>query len=153
MHDNPRSTASVLGHPLHPLMIVFPITLFVGTLACDIVYVSGDNLDWARAARWMVGVGVIMGLLAALLGLTDFLGDRRIRALSAAWLHAGGNLLAVLISLYSFWLRYERGDAAAQPTGLVLSIIVVLILVGTGWLGGELVFRHRVGVLPPGGEI
>ena len=150
---NPRSTASVAGHPIHPALVGFPIALFVATLVCDIVYVSNGNPDWARAAEWLVGFGVITGLLAALFGLIDLLGDRRIRALSVAWIHAGLNVLAVLISLYSFWIRDSWPEARVQPTGLVLSIIVVLLLLVTGWLGGEMVFKHRVGVLPPGAEV
>ena len=150
---NPRSTASVAGHPIHPALVGFPIALFVATLVCDIVYVSNGNSGWAHAAEWLVGFGVITGLLAALFGLVDLLGDRRIRALSVAWIHAGLNLLAVLISLYSFWIRDRWPGARVQPTGLVLSIIVVLLLLVTGWLGGEMVFKHRVGVIPPGTEV
>ena len=153
-HSNPRSTASVAGHPIHPALVGFPIALFVATLVCDIVYVSNGNPDWAHAAEWLVGFGVITGLLAALFGLLDLLGDRRIRALSVAWIHAGLNLLAVLISLYSWVIRHNAADqAAVQPTALVLSIIVVLLLLVTGWLGGEMVFKHRVGVIPPGVEV
>lgn len=148
---NPRSTASIAGHPIHPMLIPFPIALFVATLVCDIVFVSNGNPDWANAAEWLVGLGVITGLLAAIFGAIDLLGDRRIRALWVAWVHAGLNLLAVLISLYSWVIRHNAADqGAVQPTALVLSIIVVLLLLVTGWLGGELVFRHRVGVTPPG---
>ena len=82
--------------------------------------------------------------LAAIAGLTDVLGDTQIRNLSDAWLHAGGNVIAVLIELYSWYMRYEGG--AVVPTGVVLSLIVVLILLFTGWKGWEMVYRHRVGV-------
>jgi uncharacterized membrane protein len=85
-----------------------------------------------------------MAALAAVFGLIDFLGEPRIRALNDAWLHAGGNVLAVLIELYNWYMRYEGG--AVVPTGLVLSLIVVLILLFTGWKGWEMVYRHKVGV-------
>ena len=65
-------------------------------------------------------------------------------SLSDAWLHAGGNVLAVLIELYNWYMRYEVG--AVVPAGLVMSLIVVLILLFTGWKGWEMVYRHRVGV-------
>jgi uncharacterized membrane protein len=80
------------------------------------------------------------------LGLIDVLGDVQIRNLSDAWLHAGGNVLAVVIELYNWYSRYDHGSAAVVPTGLVLSLIVVLVLLFTGWKGWEMVYRHRVGV-------
>ena len=66
--------------------------------------------------------------------------------LQDAWWHAGGNVLAVLISLYNWYGRYAYGDAVVVPRGLTLSLIVVLILLFTGWKGWKLVYLHRVGV-------
>lgn len=143
---NPRSTASVAGHPIHPMLVPFPIAFFVGTLACDLAYFTNRNPDWALATQYTLGAGIIMGLLAAVFGLIDLAGDGRIRALSAVWWHAGGNVLAVLISIANFFIRYESGAAAVLPAGLILSIVVVVILLFTGWLGWEMVYRHRVGV-------
>ena len=86
-------------------------------------------------------------MFAAITGLIDFLGDARIRALSEAWQHAIGNVIAVLISLFSFYWRYRYGAAAAVlPTGLICSLIVAGIILFTGWKGGEMVYRHRVAV-------
>ena len=80
------------------------------------------------------------------MGLMDVFGDEQIRNLNDAWLHAGGNILAVLIELYNWYSRYQHGSAAVVPTGLILSFVVVLILLFTGWKGWEMVYRHRVGV-------
>ena len=79
-------------------------------------------------------------------GLTDVLGEPKIRALSAAWWHAGGNVLAVVIEIVNFFLRYGQGSSAVLPTGIILSAVVVAILLFTGWKGWELVYRGRVGV-------
>jgi uncharacterized membrane protein len=144
---NPKSTASIAGHPIHPMLIPFPIAFFVGTFVCDLVFWSTGDLGWAAATLWLLGAGLIMAALAAVAGLTDVLGDTQIRNLSTAWLHAGGNVLVVLIELYNWYSRYAHGAAAIVPTGLVLSLIVVLILLFTGWKGWEMVYRHRVGVL------
>ena len=57
-----------------------------------------------------------------------------------------GNVIAVLLSLWNWYRRYEAGDAAVLPVGLILSAIVVLILLYTGWRGWEMVYQHRVGV-------
>jgi hypothetical protein len=83
-------------------------------------------------------------ILAAPAGLTDFLGDVRIRAIPAAWQHAIGNVIAVLISLL-YW-RYSHSADAVLPTGLECSLVVVAILLFTGWMGWEMVYRHRVAV-------
>jgi uncharacterized membrane protein len=84
-------------------------------------------------------------ILAAPAGLTDFLGDVRIRAIPAAWQHAIGNVIAVLISLFNFYWRYSHSADAVLPTGLVCSLAVVAILLFTGWMGW-VVYRHRVAV-------
>jgi uncharacterized membrane protein len=142
---NPKSTVQIAGHPLHPMVIPFPIAFFVSVLVCDVVFKSTGVALWATAALWLLGAGLVMAALAALLGLTDFLGEQRIRALNDAWWHAGINVLAVLLSLYNFIIRY--GDPAAAGTqGLIVSLIVVCLLLVSGWKGWEMVYRHRVGV-------
>jgi uncharacterized membrane protein len=144
---NPKSTASIGGHPIHPMLIPFPIALFVSTFVCDLIFWRGGSPEWVTASIWLLGGGLIMALLAALAGLTDVLGEPKIRALGDAWYHAGGNALVVLIEAYNWYSRYISGDAAVLPTGLVLSLISVLILLFTGWKGWEMVYRHRVGVV------
>lgn len=143
---NPKSTASIAGHPIHPMLIPFPVAFFVTTLVCDAVFWKTGNAAWATAAMWLLGAGIVMALLAAAAGLTDVIGDGRIRALNDAWLHAGGNIVIVLIQIYSWYARYSEGTAAVVPKGFILSLIVVLGLLFTGWKGWEMVYRHRVGV-------
>ena len=144
--SNPRSTASIAGHPIHPMLIPFPIVFFVTTFVCDLVFWKTGYPIWATATLWLLGAGLVMAALAAVMGLIDVFGDAQIRNLSDPWLHAGGNIAAVLIEVYNWYSRYEQGSAAIVPIGLVLSLIVVLILLFTGWKGWEMVYRHRVGV-------
>src|SRR5437764_14145443 len=105
---NPRSTASIAGHPIHPMLIPFPIAFFVATFVCDLVFWGSRNPSWADATLWLLGAGLIMAALAAVAGLTDVLGEEKIRSLSTSWWHAGGNVLVVLIELYHSDARYER---------------------------------------------
>jgi uncharacterized membrane protein len=147
--SNPKSTASIAGHPLHPMLIPFPIAFFVGAFVCDLAFWRTANAFWATAALWLLGSGLVMAALAAVVGLIDVLGEPRIRMLNDAWWHAGGNVVAVVISLYNWYLRYTSGDAAIVPTGLTLSLIVVLLLLFNGWKGWNLVYRYRVGVAEP----
>jgi uncharacterized membrane protein len=143
---NPQSTAKIAGHPIHPMLIPFPIAFFVSAFVCDLAFWQTANPAWATAAMWLLGAGLVMAALAAIAGLTDVLGEPRIRALNDVWWHAGGNIVVVLIELYNWYARYTEGVAAVVPKGLVLSLIVVCILMFTGWKGWELVYRHRVGI-------
>lgn len=144
--SNPRSTLQVGGHPIHPMLIPFPIAFFVGTLVTDIVYSQKGQIFWATMAQWLLVAGLVMAALAAVAGLTDFLGDRRVRSLNAAWHHLIGNVTAVAIELVNLWQRLDKGPDFVLPTGLILSAIVTLLLLYNGWRGWEMVYRNHVGV-------
>jgi len=144
--SNPKSAASIAGHPIHPMLIPFPIAFFVATFFCDLAYWQSPNDAWVTATLWLLGAGLVIAALAAVAGLTDVLAEPRIRVLNDAWWHAGGNVLVVLIQLYNFYARYSEGSSAIVPKGLVLSLVVVCILLFTGWKGWEMVYRYRVGV-------
>ncbi len=146
MPEYPRSTASIAGHPIHPMLVPFPIVCFVGTLLTDIAYWRTADMMWADCSAWLVTVGVIMGILAAIAGLTDFLGNRLVRAQSPAWPHFLGNLLALVLAIVNMFVHTRDAWTSVVPWGLVLSAIVVLILLVTGWLGWAMVYRHHVGV-------
>ena len=108
---NPHSTAKVAGHPLHPMIIPFPIAFFISTLVTDLIYLSTGRAGFADASMWLLGAGIAMALLAAVLGFTDFLGDRQVRHLRHAWWHMIGNLVAVALEAVNFYLRATQGAA------------------------------------------
>jgi len=132
------------------MLIPFPVAFFVGTLAVDLVYSQTGDPFWATAGRWLLGAGLVMAALAAVTGLTDFLGDRRIRALPAAWHHMIGNISLVLIELVNLWQRIEVGESFVVPVGLALSAIGTLLLLFNGWKGWEMVYRHHVAIVGTG---
>lgn len=143
---NPHSTATIASHPIHPMLIPFPIAFFVSVLVCDFVYWGSGSPGWAQATQWLLGFGIIIAAFAAAAGLADLIGDRRIRDLRDVWWHAGGNALVVVIQIINWLIRYGRAEAAILPWGLILSIIAAGILIFTGWKGWEMVYRWRVGV-------
>lgn len=154
MANNPRSTAQIAGHPLHPMLIPFPVAFLVGALATDLAYWGTRNPFWAQASIWLIGAGIVMALLAAVLGFTDFLSEPRIRELNSAWYHMIGNLSAVVVAVINFFLRYAQGtEAGILPWGLVLSFVVVGALLFNGWMGWEMVYKHRVGILNRGARV
>ena len=147
MSDNPnlRSTAQIAGHPIHPMLVPFPIVCFIGALVTDIAYWRTAQMMWADFSAWLLVIGLIMGGLAAIAGLIDFLSNRLIRAQAPAWPHMVGNIVAMLLALLNAFVHTRDAWTSVVPVGLVLSVLVVLILLVTGWLGGELVYRHGVG--------
>ena len=143
-----RATVTIKGHPLHPLLVTIPVGLFVAALVSDIAFVTDGSHGWAVASRWLLGGGLAGALLAALAGFADFAGNARIREFRDAWLHLFANLTMVLIQGVNLILRLPDAEVAGS-IGIVLSGAAVLILLFSGWKGGELVFRHGVGQTGP----
>ena len=147
------STAAIGGHPIHPMLVPLPITFLIAAFLCDLAFWSTGDPFWARVAVWSVGAGIVGGALAAAAGFTDYMGDDRVRALHEAHNHMIGNVAAMLLAIVSLIIRIIQGpEEAALPWGLLLSALITAILSYTGWLGGELSYRHRVGVIPHGGD-
>jgi uncharacterized membrane protein len=141
------SRASIGGHPIHPMLVPFPIAFLVGALAVDIVFAATSDPFWARAGFWLLAAGIVTAAVAAVVGLVDFLSIARVRTLNAAWMHFLGNGAAVLLSIWNLAHRWDDAAAGAIGLGIVLSAVVVAILLVTGWLGGELAYRYRIGVM------
>lgn len=140
-----RTPASIAGHPLHPMLIVFPVGLLIFSLICDLFFLGNPgNPDWAVAARYSMAGGFIGALAAAIPGLIDLLSLANPRIKRIALIHMGLNLTAVVLYAINLWLRFH----GASPTGapLLLSVIGVGVLAVSGWLGAEMVHRHGVGV-------
>lgn len=144
-----RSIAAIAGHPIHPMLVPIPIACFVGVLLTDLAYWRTANIMWADFSACLVSTGVVVGLLAALVGLVDFAGNRRIRAQAPAWPHVIGNVLALGLAILNMLVHTHDAWTSVVPWGLTLSAAVVLVLLFTGWMGWSMVYRHGVGVSAP----
>lgn len=136
----------VAGHPVHPMLIVFPLGLLATSVIFDIITLSTSDGKWSNMAWYMIAAGIIGGLLAAVFGFADWLGiPSNTRAKAVGLWHGCLNVLVVLLFAVSWLLR--RPDPAS-PTGLALalSFTAVVLAVVAGWLGGELVDRLGIGV-------
>jgi uncharacterized membrane protein len=142
------SIARIGSHPIHPMLVSVPIVCFVGTLVSDLMYLTTAKMQWADFSAWLVTVGVIVGWLAAIAGAIDLLGNRHVRALQPAWLHAVGNLAVLVLATLNMFVHGRDAWTSVVPVGLILSAITVVILLFTGWLGWALVYRYRVGGAP-----
>lgn len=142
------SRAAIAGHPLHPMMIHFPVAALLGLVGTDLAYlwVSGDPF-WARAGLWLAGVGALGGWGASIAGIVDLLFVPRVRRLVTAWGHA---LMAVtLLSMASLNWALRLGDdpgAHVWPWGAALTGMTALLIGVAAYLGGRLVYEHAVGV-------
>jgi len=143
-----ESRAKLLGHPIHQMLIVFPLGLLAMALVFDIIHLATNVGYWSEVAYWMIAAGLIGGLLAAPFGFIDWLaipaGTRAKRI--GAW-HGGGNVVVVLLYAASWWFR-RTNPQGPMMLAYVLSFGGGLIALVTGWLGGELVDRLAVGVDP-----
>ncbi len=142
-----ESKIKLLGHPIHPMLIAFPFGLLATSFIFDIIRMLSNNTVLGEVSFWMIGAGIVGGLLAALFGFLDWLAvPNGTRAKMIGMWHGLGNVVVVVLFWISFLMRAGMTahvpDAAAQ----VLSLVGIVIALGTGWLGGELVDRLRVGV-------
>ena len=147
------SSLAIAGHPIHPIIVIFPVAFLVGAAGTDIGYWLTSDPFWARASVWLIGAGFASGILAGVTGFLDFLKIKRVRDRSAGWLHMTGNIAALVLSLINWVMRLGDPIAGIFPIGITLSIIVATLLGITGWFGGELTFRHKVGVIGPSSPI
>lgn len=141
------STVAVAKHPLHPLIVTFPIAFLSGAAGADVGYWLTGDAFWARAAIWLIGAGFISGLVAALTGMLDFLRIDRVKKHSAGWIHMFGNVTALVLTLVNWILRWNNVEGAILPVGIIISVIVASLLAITGWFGAELIYRHKISVI------
>jgi uncharacterized membrane protein len=136
--------ASIAKHPLHPMLVVFPIGLWVFSLISDFVFLLGGDARWSDVAFYAMAGGLIGAVLAAVPGFFDmfWISDKKVGKI--AWNHMILNLIAVVIFAVDFYLRLRNPAGAIFP--IVLSVAGVLFIAVSGWLGGEMVYVHGMGV-------
>ena len=141
-----KAKATSLGHPIHPMLIVFPLGLLPVASIFDIVYLYTHNGHWADISFWLIAAGVIGGLFAAVFGLIDWIGiPSGTRAKSIGLLHGLTNVVLVVLFLVS-WVMRRPDPAAPELLAIILGFVAVALSFLSGWLGGELVYRMNVAV-------
>src|SRR5215216_925056 len=142
-----NSRVKLLGHPLHPMLIVYPLGLLSTAVIFDLLFMANNNEVFPIVSYWMITAGLVGGLLAALIGLMEWLAvPNDSRAKKIGMWHGLGNLVIVLLFAGSWWLRTGVEDNVPSTTAFILSLLGFGLALVTGWLGGELVYRLGIGV-------
>jgi uncharacterized membrane protein len=142
-----ESRAKILGHPIHPMLIVLPLGLFIGAVVFDAIYLWRGSSTVASVGYWNIAGGIAGGLLAAVFGLVDWLAiPAGTRAKRIGVLHALSNVIAIVGFAGVFWVRYRSGQVATTSALFTVEVIALVLGAVGGWLGGELVDRLGVGV-------
>ena len=140
------SAVALVGHPIHVMMVHFPVAFVVATLGVDVFYwFSGDDF-WARVGVWTAGAAFWTGVGASIVGTAELLLVRGIRMLEASWSHAVAAMTLVAVAGANWGLRLAYPESTL-PHGLALSGLASVMVGFAGWHGGNLVFDHGVGVL------
>ncbi|HSL75370.1 MAG TPA: DUF2231 domain-containing protein [Candidatus Limnocylindrales bacterium] len=142
-----ESRLKLLGHPIHPMLIVFPLGLLATAVIFDILYVVTGNADLATFSYYAMIAGVVGGLLAAVFGLLDWTKipkDTRARRIGA--IHGGGNVVVTGLFLLSLASRWGDPDYLPSTLPMIIGLLGAVLALFTAWLGGELVYRLRVAV-------
>lgn len=140
------SVVAVNKHPIHPMLVVFPIAFLSTVLLTDVLYLVLRDEFWAVLSFWLNTAGLAMGLLSALFGIGDFLLQREIRNHVSAWSHFIAAVMLLALAAAGVWLRWPNPVAAVWPWGLLLAAVTTAAVGVVGWLGGTLSFRHGIGV-------
>ena len=144
-----ESRIAIAGHPLHAMLVAFPIALTMSVLGADLLYWWTGDAFWARAAGWAAFGAFLIGVVAGITGTVELLAVQGIRNRSASWTHF---ILAVmLLSLLGMNWAWRIGDyeAAVLPLGLMMSLVTAGMTAVTGWHGGKLVFDYQIGTKRP----
>jgi uncharacterized membrane protein len=141
-----ESKVKIAGHAVHPMLMVFPLALLATAVGFDLVSLIGGDPRWTVMAYYLIGVGVVAGVVTAVPGAIDWWAiPRGTRAKRIGLIHGVGNLVVVALFALSWVLR--RPHPADPPTGAIVAGLVAFGIAGvTAWLGGELVERLGVGV-------
>lgn len=144
----PRSVmAGPYGHPLHPAVVTIPIGAWLSSVVLDIAALTTDNPALAEASVWVIGIGIVGAVLAAILGATDLSRvPKGTRAFKTGATHATLNTVGLVLFAISFWIRLGADTNTVPISAFVLSIVAIILVGASGWLGGKLAYTYGIRV-------
>lgn len=141
------SRIAIAGHPIHVMLVTFPIALVTATLGADIFWWLTSDPFFPRVGLWTSGWGFSMGVLASIAGLAELLAGRGIRRQPASWSHGVLALTMLSFAGTNWIIRLDDPASIVLPFGVVLSFVTFIFVGLAGWQGGKLVFEHQIGII------
>ncbi|GGI90258.1 DUF2231 domain-containing protein [Legionella impletisoli] len=140
------SRMSIAGHPIHPMLIHFPVAALLGLIATDLTFLFTHQFFWAKAGFWLLVVGTLGGALSSLIGLIDLLTVTRIRRLITGWCHAIFAVMMLSLATFNWMLRIPDPAMYIVPAGIYMTFLTAFLIFLTSIMGGHLVYEYGVGV-------
>ncbi|MCG6118556.1 MAG: DUF2231 domain-containing protein [Aquimonas sp.] len=150
--DDRSSRVAIAGHPIHAMMVAFPIAFLTSLVATDLAWVLTGDGFWLRLSLWLVGSGAVMGAAAGVAGALELLMIPGVRRRGVSWSHFVAAVMLISVAFINWFLRLAGNEALIVPWALSLTVLGALLVALAGWLGGSLVFDHRIGVVDDDGD-
>ncbi len=150
--DDRGSRVAIAGHPLHAMMVTFPVAFLMSVAATDVVWILTQDDFWARLSLWLVGAGAISGAAAGLAGTIELLLIPGVRRRGVSWSHFVAAITLISVAFTNWFLRLAGPEELILPWGLMLSLLGAVLVGIAGWLGANLVFDHRIGIVDEDGD-
>nr|WP_243452610.1 DUF2231 domain-containing protein [Polymorphobacter multimanifer] len=144
------SKIAVAGHPIHAMLVAFPVALAFCTFGADGFYWLTGELFWARAALWASGMAFLIGVLAGISGTVELLMVPGIRRRAASWSHFIFAMMLLSVLGANWGYRLDGYEQAVLPWGILVSALAAGATALTGWHGGKLVFDYQIGTSSKG---
>lgn len=141
-----HTAVAIARHPIHPMVVPFPIAFLLAVVATDVAFLMTGDEFWARASLWLAGGGTGLGFVAGIIGTLELLIIKGIRHRAAGWSHFVVAVMLLAVGFINWLSRLDDPLQAVMQGGLALSLLGALLVALAGWLGGELVFEHHVGL-------
>ena len=145
------SKASIGGHPVHPMLVPFPLALWTTSFACDVLFYFTRHPSLLLISKFLIAAGCLGALAAAVPGIIDWLAIKKPEVKRIADWHARLNIVAVVIFVVDLYFRVQAGAhwvGNRLTIPFLLSLLGVILIGISGWLGGDLAYKHGVGVAP-----
>lgn len=150
--DDRGSRVAIKGHPLHAMMVTFPIAFLMSVSATDLMWLLSQDAFWARLSLWLVGAGAVTGTAAALAGTIELMLIAGVRRRGVSWSHFVAAITLISVAFTNWFLRLAGPEEMIVPWGLTLSLLGATLVAVAGWLGANLVFDHRIGIIDHDGD-
>jgi uncharacterized membrane protein len=137
------SAVPVRSHPIHGILSAYPLAFFTGAFATDLIYLQSANMMWANFSAWLIAAGILMGVLAGLVGIVDAIAARSRRRQARRWPHSLLTSAMMIVALVNAFIHSRDAWTSVVPTGIILSAVATVLAIVSSWMGYSLQSRQE----------